>query len=118
MRVLRPLGNKSFATDLRGLTRIGSPLVRLFRRGRSIHSVYSYWPWRQIGQRLKLSRVLAAQRSFHEVHPDGKRGAGSAFLGFERFLFLVSDPSSGGHRGRKSDEPGIGEIVGRAGLAR
>src|SRR5580658_3891063 len=112
-RVSWQLRNEPFA----GLTRIRNQSTRLFRRGRRIHSVYVYWPWRQIGHGLKFSRSLAGQRNFHEVHPDGERGAGSGFLGSERFLLVITNPHSGSHRGREAHKPGIGEIVGGAGFA-
>ena len=41
----------------------------------------------------------------------------SGFFGAKRFLFVIPDPDSAGHCGRKTNEPGVSEIVCSAGFS-
>ena len=62
--------------------------------------------------------LLVRDGHLHEVHPDRQRRLGSGFLVSQGLLFVVAHPHAAGNRRRKAHEPGVGEVVGRARLAR
>src|SRR5689334_17248148 len=58
---------------------------------------------------------VAGEGAAHELRPDRQRrlGAGKA----DWLVVVETDPGDGQQLGREADEPGIAQIVGRAGLA-
>src|SRR5271169_3756839 len=94
-------------------------LMRLFCCRGGVGCIYFLcYRARRCGRRLKLSGILSRHRDYHEVHPDWQCSVRSCFFRSQGFLFVVADPDSAGHGRRKSHKPGVGEIVGRASLAR
>ncbi len=57
----------------------------------------------------------ARQRAAHEAGPDGHRRLTAAQA--ERLVVVEAHPDRGEQLGRQPDEPGVAQVVGRAGLA-
>ena len=73
---------------------------------------------RQQWRGLEPAGIFAGEGGFHEIHPQGQRGAGAGFFIAQGLLFVVAHPDATGDRGGEADKPGVGEIVGRTGLTR
>ena len=91
--------------------RAGSPFRR---RGASLVDRHEH----DIAGRLELRRFLAfADPRLHHLHPDRQRGFGAGHVAADRALLIEADPDADRDVRIEADEPGIGVVVGRAGLA-
>src|SRR6267143_2626289 len=65
--------------------------------------------------RLERRVGVAGERRLHELRPDRQRRLRAAEA--DRLVVVEADPDHGEQLRREADEPGVAEIVGRAGLA-
>ena len=67
---------------------------------------------------LRTRRLLAiADPGLHDVDPDRERGLGAGLVVADRLLLIEADPDADRDVRIEADEPRVGVVVGRAGLA-